>query len=43
MLHSFLKGGTKLSIGEAMEATFRAETEETACPTCGPYIYSHPN
>jgi len=30
MLHSFLKGGTKISIGGDMEAKFRAETEGTA-------------
>jgi len=30
MLHSFLKGGTKISIGGDMEAKFRAESKETA-------------
>jgi len=30
MLRSFLKEGTKVSIGEDMEAKFRAETEGTA-------------
>jgi len=38
--HSFLKGGTKISIRGDMEAKFRAETKRPfrACPTCGPFI-----
>jgi len=44
MLHFFFKRGTRIPLGGNREAKFRIEAEETpfrACPTCGPYIYSH--
>jgi len=44
MLHSFFKRGTRIPLGGDREAKCRTEQKEypfRACPTCGPYIYSH--
>jgi len=48
MLHSFFKRGIRIPLAGNREAKFRIEAEGTpmfppACPTCGPYIYSHQN
>jgi len=45
MLHSFFKRGTRIPLAGNREAKIKTETEKhpfRACPTCGPYIYSHP-
>jgi len=45
MLHSFFKRGTRIPLAGKREAKIKTETEGTpiqTCPTCGPYIYSHP-
>jgi len=40
MLHSFLKGGTKIFIGGDMEAQFGAETEGTPFTACPTWVYN---
>jgi len=44
MLHSFFKEGTRIPFGGDREASLEQRLKKhpfRACPTCGPYIYSH--